>query len=293
MSGKNVCLCALTLALFGAAAAHAQYPDVPRYERSATAPPPAEAGQLLANDPVPLYGLSSWILYNQPGCCGPLGNQVPLRYELYLRAGPAIPTGGNLLDQTLETGWAIQGGARLLFFNQPQTKAWTFDVGIANIHQNGRRPDVRIPIELNDRFPNPNFNPILPVSATNPQNITVGEVSTSIRSLNRTFVSLAAGREWYLVGTGAGVGPAWRVGADVGGSWGSAKVEFNEIRFRTDAFGRFFAALHSDLDIPCGCCIFQAGFRAEWGHTWSDILQRQNNGDLQDVLLLGTLGVRF
>ena len=33
--------------------------------------------------------------------------------------------------------------------------------------------------------------------------------------------------------------------------------------------------------------------RSEYGYTWSDILQRQNDGDIQEVSLLFNLGVRF
>ena len=54
-----------------------------------------------------------------------------------------------------------------------------------------------------------------------------------------------------------------------------------------------FLAVHSDLEIPCGCCIFQAGLRSEYGYTWADILQRQNNSDVQDINLLFNLGLRF
>ena len=42
-----------------------------------------------------------------------------------------------------------------------------------------------------------------------------------------------------------------------------------------------------------GLVLDQAGFRAEWSYTFSEILQGQNNGDVQDVLLMLNLGVRF
>jgi hypothetical protein len=57
--------------------------------------------------------------------------------------------------------------------------------------------------------------------------------------------------------------------------------------------GGAYVAVHSDLEYPCGCCIFQLGFRVEWDYTWTDILQSQNKGDLQDLNFLVNLGVRF
>ncbi|HXG11290.1 MAG TPA: hypothetical protein VNK04_16155 [Gemmataceae bacterium] len=294
MSVKNVGLWALALTLCGVGAACAQGPATPVYGPVDPAAPPAQPGQVFsmnapappgppASDPVPPASLSSWILYNQPCCCGPFGHHQPLRYELYLRAGPSFPIEGAIFGRTLETGWAIEGGARMVLFNVPQTAAWTVDIGLTNIHNNGRRPEIKVPIILNDTVTGPNG-----------QTITLREpIPVSIHALNRTFVNLSGGREWYLLGDGSCHGPAWRVGADVGGSWGTGKVEFNEIRHRTDVLGRVFVAVHSDLEIPRGCCIFLFGLRGVWGYTWSDILQRRSSGDVQDIMVLGNLGVRF
>ena len=83
------------------------------------------------------------------------------------------------------------------------------------------------------------------------------------------------------------------VGVDLGGSWGTSKVEFNEIRHRTDVVGRLLVAIHSDVEIPRGCCIFTFGLRGVYDYSWSDVLQEQNNAEVQDIQLLGTIGVRF
>jgi hypothetical protein len=58
-------------------------------------------------------------------------------------------------------------------------------------------------------------------------------------------------------------------------------------------FTGFFLAAHTDVEIPWGGCLFYVGVRAEWGYSFSHILQDQNDGDIQEVILLGTLGVRF
>lgn len=293
MSVKNVSLLALAVTLLGAGMLQAQGP--PTYGTITEEIPPPRPG--LALEPVAPgspYGLSNWILYNQPGCCGPLGNQQPLRYELFLRAGPSFPIEGEVFSRTLETGWAIEGGGRLVCFDLPQTKAWTLEMSLTNVHNNGRRSELEVPLFFRELINNPNFNPFQPIGPNNPQQISIqrrGEVM--IRALNRTFVNMAAGREWYLVGDGGREGPSWRFGMDIGGSWGSNKAEFVEIRHRTDVVYRCFVALHSDVEIPRGCFTYVAGFRALWDYSWSEVLQSQNNGDLQDIMLMGTIGVRF
>jgi hypothetical protein len=140
--------------------------------------------------------------------------------------------------------------------------------------------------------PNPLFNPNFPVGPNNEPDIILRS-PVAIRALNRTFVNLSTGFEYYLVGDAGGSGPSWRWGMDLGGRWGSAKAEFFTIRHRTDVVGSLFVALHSDLEIPCGCCSFVFGGRVEWDYSWSDILQEQNNADMQDILLLANVGVRF
>src|SRR5262249_44826210 len=41
-------------------------------------------------------GLSSWILYSKPDCCGPMGAHGPILAELYARQGVSIPVGGGV-----------------------------------------------------------------------------------------------------------------------------------------------------------------------------------------------------
>jgi hypothetical protein len=129
----------------------------------------------------------------------------------------------------------------------------------------------------------------------------------SIADLNETFANLGFGRDWYLFGQaptylscaggncgdhGCG-GVAWRVGVDGGGRYGTAKLELHDIRHRTDTIAGLFVAAHSDLEIPCGCCIFQAGLRVEYDYTWMDILQTPNDTDLENFNVLLSAGVRF
>jgi hypothetical protein len=79
----------------------------------------------------------------------------------------------------------------------------------------------------------------------------------------------------------------------VGGRWGTEKLELDELEHRTAGVGGVFIGLHSDLEIPCGACILEAGIRTEWGMTMGQILQPTHDGDVSEINLLFTLGVRF
>ena len=315
MSAKRVCLAGLVVTALGLGSARGQVP-APSYAPAdpggtpgvvpftGTQPPagprPAGADDLrpspgtfysgprslevpgeTAGPPVPVRGsLSDWILYpRSPGCCGPTGCNGPLAYELYLRVGPSFNIGSGVFGNALSTGWDIQGGSRLLLFNPEATAAWTVDLGVSNINNHaGDQSEV-----VNIRSIQDGGAPI-PVT---------------IRSLNRTFANGSLGREWYLWGPAVvpgietGTLPNLRAGLDVGGRWGTADLELNEIRHRTETIYGFVISGHSDIEYPCGCCIFQAGVRLEYGYTWTDLLKPGDRGYLQDLNLLFTAGARF
>jgi hypothetical protein len=360
MSAKGFCLGGLVLTLLGLGAVHGEGPgdsadskgtpasaalsapvttpgpaaatwpgaaDGPDGHAGPPAPPPAFTpldGREGEPPPVGHATLSRSLIYpHTAGCCGPLGDG-PVGYEFYLRGGVTFPVGGGIFGDVLDTGWDIQGGGRLLWFNPQVDAAWTLDVSLSNAHYHAGSRSAGRPFTL--------FN--LPAQAapfTAPgqaagtttqtsQSITVDSVTATVEEYNQTFFNAALGREWYLWGTAdcAGGKTNWRVGFDAGGGWGSAKADLNysnpdltsanqalaqqgqtldpstvAIRHRTDVVGQVFFALHSDLEVPCGCCIFQAGVRAEYGYIWTDILQSQNRSDLQNVNLLITAGTRY
>jgi len=273
MKAKAILIGAVLATLLCRDAVQGQAPqadDLPKPNPAAAVPegppPRSDASSDLPWSP---SGPSAWIMYGRDNCCmGPVGNPIPLASELYLRSGVDLPFGSTHFGRALSTGWAIQGGARVLWFNPYMTRAWTVDASISNYTNDAGGDDVVVPIRVG--------------AAT---------FNSTIRHLNRTFANLAFGREWYLFGTAITPGNKWRVGVDSGAGWGSAKADFQEIRHRTDVIGRAFVAAHSDFEMPWGCCIFLAGFRAEWSYTWSDILQQTS--DLQDINLLINLGVRF
>jgi hypothetical protein len=229
--------------------------------------------------------MSSWIVHNQANCCSPFGGDGPINAELYIDTGPSIPVAGGPFHHIMETGWEVRGGGRSLFFNPAVDAAWTVDLNLSYIFNHGR-PNPTVPI-----FTNVNSNPLgIPAGP--------GLFPVSLRDLNRTFVNGALGREWYFNAPANAAGWKWRAGFDLGGGIGSGLVNFVNSPFitglhhKTDTIYDVVVALHTDLEVPYGCCTFTYGFRAEWDYTWTDLIQK-NNGQLQDVNLLVAFGVRF
>jgi hypothetical protein len=224
--------------------------------------------------PAPTSGLSSWINYTRPGCCGPLGSNGPINTELYAITGPSLPIGGGILGSVLDTGWLVKAGGRSLFFNSELTAAWTADIGLDYIYNHGK-PDK--------------FIPVLPRGARFGSRPT----QSHLRVLNRTRADSNLGREWYIYVWPGDLGARWRAGFDVGTRLGTVRADFVEVPHRTDVLFGVDIGLHTDLEIPKGCCTFLVGFRMEWDHDWMDVLQSQNNSNLQDWNLLLNLGFRY
>jgi hypothetical protein len=273
--------------------------------------------------PTNVHGpLSDWLLYpRSPGCCGPVGGNGPIGSELFLRVGVVFPFGGSTLEKSLRDGWDIDGGVRALFFDIPQTHAWTISLGVSNIFNDGQgnpppvtlhnvKTGLALPTGQSASSANSQAAQAaqalgLPSSVltqltsqiptTQGVTVVLPTVNASVASYNQTFFNLAGGRVWYLMGSGdcSYKECKWRIGWEGGGRWGTSKVEFNEIRHLTDTVGGMFTALYSDLEYPCQCAILQAGFRTEYQFIWGDPLQRQNEGNYQSVNLLLTAGVRF
>ena len=249
---------------------------------SATPPAAAvDAAGPAGPSPLGVAASSTWIDYQRClGCCGPVGGNGPIGYEAYVRNGMDFPIGGNPFGSRLDVGWDVAVGGRTLLFDVAAEKAWTIDLSITNIFNNNSDRTSSYPL----------FN--LPAGPGNPP---IPEMGLIIKNLNRTYVNAAVGREWYLWGSASVAKPDTnlRVGVDMGGRYGTEKAEFTNFQHLTDVNAGVFLSVHSDLEVPWGCCIFQAGLRLEYGYTWSDILQQQNDGDIQDMTLMFTTGVRF
>jgi hypothetical protein len=275
-------------------------------------------GTEASTPPVGRATLSSWMLYpRSPGCCGPTGGSGPISAELFFQAGPAFNISDGQFGHDLRTGWDIEGGARTLFFNPACDAAWTVSLSVNNNYNLGEglmtplnvtglttgqtglvttSPTTGLPTINTARAMQFGINPAT-LDGTTTQ--VLPKFPLTVHSLNRTYANLGIGRDWYLWGQGhndgiaPGTFPNWRVGGEIGGRWGTADLQLNEITHETETIYGAYLSVFTDIEYPWHCCVFTAGLRAQYGYTWCDILQHQNRTDVEDLNLLITLGVRF
>jgi hypothetical protein len=229
-----------------------------------------------------------------PGCCGPLGRNGRIGYELYFNTGINWGFGEGAFGRHLNTGVLVGGGGRSLFFNTTHDRAWVVDLGLSFIYNRGEPGHpvlayVRQPPET-DIFGN-----------TTPQPDVISDVA--IRGLYRTTFNFAVGRDWWLWGagsTGLENGSNLRVGGLVGGRWGTAHVDlipldeaaFGNYQRRQDTLMGFFLGAHTTVEIPMGSWILFGGLRTEWGYDWTNLIPPLS-GNLHNFNLMLTAGIRF
>jgi hypothetical protein len=288
MSAKAILSTALVLTAFSFGAARAQTPYNGSPNPLDTLPAPGPVDPIpggMVRQPVSLQP-SSWIRGDKYQCCDAVGGNGPILYDLFFRTGPSVPLGHGQLADVLQTGLYLGAGGRVLFFEPSMDAAWTVELGLANISNHAHSSPNGIALDI-----------LVPNAAGTPQQVFFGRdpgvPPVTLQSINRTFFDVGFGREWYLWGAVNCHGPSWRVGIDGGARYGSERATFHEITHRTDTIAGAWAAAHTDLEIPCGSCVLEVGFRIEWGYTWSDILQIQNNSDNQDLNFLFNIGIRF
>ncbi len=283
MSGKKVITAALVIWFMCFGGVWAQEPSTAYDENVVAGPLPTPGDERPDTQVITSAGLSDWITYDRPCCDEPADGVYSLGSEFYFRVGPTFPIGGQTLSRALQNGWMLQGGGRFLLFNPVRTKAWVVDAGISTHFNDADEPTARFTIT--------DF--IINADGTT-QRVVFGQAGipgVTIRSYNRTFANLGFGREWYIFQPEWSEGNKWRVGADIGGRYGSSSIRLNEIQRRTDVVGAVYTAIHTDYEIPCGCCTWMGGIRGEWAYTWSDILQQTS--DLMDLSLLFNIGFRY
>ena len=225
------------------------------------------------------------------GCCGPVGANGPVTYELYARTGPNIIVGGSgTFSGALRSGWVIAGGGRTLLYDTTGDAAWAFDLGVGLTYTRGEQN--RVIDVFSPRETDPNTGLLAGPDQIHP---------FRVRSLHRSTFNYALGRDWFLNGPGylgAEQSSNTRLGFDVGGRWGYSHVELvpvedprNYLR-RSGVTHGIFLGTNYTWEQPMGAWILVIGGRAEWGITFSNLVPPQN-GNLQDVNLLLTIGVRF
>ena len=230
-----------------------------------------------------------------PGCCGPLGANGRIGYEILWYTGPAISFGEGRFGRELHTGWIVGGSGRSLFFNPAHDAAWVMDLGLSYQYNHGSPGHFQ---ELAIRQA-PLINPITGAQIPQPDVLT----QVAIRGLDRTNFNFGLGRDWWLWGagsTGLSDGLNWRVGALVGGRWGTAHVDllpmdsaaFGDYQRRQGVTHGVFLMAHTTFDIPMGTWIMFGGLRAEWGYDWTNLIPPLD-GNLHNVNLMLTWGIRF
>lgn len=294
MSTKPVFPCALLLALAGVGAVRAQNYGAPPGPPAGTplpvqmtatneVPPPTEV-----HPPTPP---DKYITYCCPECCGPVGGDGPVKYELFVRTGPSLVVGGGAPAGTLADGWMVEGGGRSLFVDADPVRAWTVELSLSHTYNEGNRPNIMFVVPVN-------IDVARRLSPASP--FTMG----SAAALQRTDVNAGFGREWWLLGNACSCsGWNWRAGGEAGFRYGVTRLDLHVFTQNPNlAFSQHdratsinygpYAAVHTDVEYPCGCCTFFGGLRAEWDYTRMNVYPLRNN-DLYDVNLLLNLGVRY
>lgn len=229
-------------------------------------------------------------LLNNANCCGPVGANGPIAYEVYAHTGPNfIIGGGSEFSGAAGFGWRVGGGGRTLFLNPAADAAWVAGAGINYIYNGADESRV---FDVFARRPRDQNNMLLGPDQLQP---------FYLRGVTRAGVTYAVGRDWFLNGpavTGGDTGWNSRVGVDIGGRYETVRVDLVPIAARDSYFRRVGIAhtltvgAHWSTEVPMGAWIGFAGVRAEYGHMWSNVIPPQD-GNLQDISVLLTLGVRF
>ena len=242
---------------------------------------------------VPVGSYPSPYYTDGPGCCGPLGRNGRVGYEVYTYTGVNMVFGGGLPGR-LNAGWTVGGGARTLFFTPDHTAAWTVDLGLSYTHNWGQ--GTRDATNLFLRSP-AQQNQITGVLATQPDRF----VFTAIREVHRSSFNFNFGRDVWLWGagnTGGATGTNVRVGAWVGGRYGTAHVdlvplnEVNGYSRRQNVFEGVVVGTHATFETPMGGWILFGGLRAEYGYDWTNLVP-PIQGNINNLNIQMTLGVRY
>ncbi len=224
-------------------------------------------------------------------CCGPMGANGPVTYELYVRTGPNLIVGGSPnFSSALKTGWVVAGGGRTLLYDSTGDAAWALDLGVGYNYTRG--DSNRVIDVFSPRETDPNTGLLAGPDQIHP---------FRVRSLHRSTFNYALGRDWFLNGPGflgAEHTSNTRIGFDVGGRWGYSHVDLVPVENprgylrRSGTTHGFYLGTNYTWEQPMGAWILVIGGRAEWDITFSNLVAPQN-GNLQDVNLLLTFGVRF
>ncbi|MBP3954324.1 hypothetical protein J8F10_03310 [Gemmata sp. G18] len=229
-----------------------------------------------------------------PGCCGPLGRDGRIGYDVYSYAGLNFTIGNGLPDLLKTPGWTVGGGVRTLFFNPTHTAAWTVDLGGSYTYNRGQGENEPTNLFLRSQPVQNQQNGGFQVQ---PDRF----VLTAVRGVSRSSFNYAFGRDVWLLGdgsTGGQNGTNWRIGGWVGGRYGTSHVdmvpldETNGYSRRQNVYHGIFVGAHTTFDVPMGSWIWTNGIRVEYGYDWTNLVPPVQ-GNLHNINLQFTTGIRY
>jgi len=229
---------------------------------------------------------------DRAGCCGPVGGNGAVTYELFAVTGINFVSGSDLTDRLLP-GITAGGGGRSFLFNPEGTAAWTIDLGLTYTYNRGIQDDTLFALDKGSI----SIDPIFGTQTTIPPSLQ----RYRLRALHRTSFNYGFGRDCWLWGPGTpGYESGWNIrwGALLGGRWGTAHadlVPFGEdtgyYRSQATFLGVYFDA-HVNWEVPLGGSILFGGLALQYGRDWMNILPPLDS-DLDNVNLMLTAGLRF
>ncbi len=248
---------------------------------------PVQGGHPPGSYPSPYYT-------DGPGCCGPLGRDGRVSYELYSYAGLNFTLGNGLADRLNSIGWTVGGGVHTLFFDASHTAAWTVDFGGSYTYNRGRGEGEPTFLFLRSA---PVQNQVNGGFQVQPDRF----VFSAVRGIHRSSFNFAIGRDVWLLGagdTGTMTGTNWRVGGWVGGRYGTSHVdvvpldETNGYARRQNVFHGITVGAHTTCDVPMGAWVWMNGIRVEYGHDWTNLVPPLQ-GNLHNINVQFTTGIRY
>lgn len=181
--------------------------------------------------------------------------------ELFVRVGPAFIVGDSVFADVLDTGIAIEGGAKAFCYLGDEG-AWTGELGISHVYNNANDP-----------------TPLFVRNELHP-----------LRELNRTMVHAAGGREWYFEDPDH-AGRRYFTGVSIGGRVGAGEARFLNGPRVSDIPKGIFVGLDAGSLFPfCGYDLV-INARTEWSHDWLDFAEIEDEIDQIKVLL--SVGIRY
>jgi len=170
--------------------------------------------------------------------------------------------GNGPIEQRLQTGIGVEGGARTFGYHHDGSAAWTGELGIGHTYHNSDDSAA----------------------------LAVGSQAFPLREFQLTSVRFGAGHEWYWQLGEPPFGSAF-LGASTGGRLGSANARFLNGPQITDFAKGFYLGLDAGLVAPWHGRLLTVGVRAEWERDWFEIEQLDENLDRLNLLL--SAGVRY